>query len=49
LLHASRTLVLGHASLALQSPRTPHEHIYVLPLLTILTNKVLTCALPCSR
>lgn len=22
-----------------QSPRTPHDHIYVLPLLTILTNK----------
>ena len=23
----------------LQSPRTPHERVYVLPLLTILTNK----------
>jgi hypothetical protein len=25
---------------SLQSPRSPHERIYVLPLLTILTNKV---------
>lgn len=42
------TLARGPASVALQSPRTPHEHIYVLPLMTILTNKVLVSVLPCS-
>ena len=33
-------------SLRPQSPRTPHDRVYVLPLLTILTSKV--CRVPVS-